>query len=125
MKIAKLLGVTKLDVVNYQSQEFSIWCVTYAKKNLIPSRLLDVNEPLFNWYCANWETKLHNFLDQHLDYIDAGIEEPDVYLDLFHNEVPLALLGMYPATLIEAIKKKHYETIGISYPYKTPKRKHA
>lgn len=125
MIIAKLLGVSKLDFVNYQTQEFSIWCVMHAKKNFIPSRLLDTNEGLFNWYCGNWEVRLNTFLDEHKDYIDAGVVNSDVYLDLFNDAVPLALQKVYPTTLLEEIKKQHYETIGITYPYKRTARKRA
>lgn len=121
--IAKLLEVSKLDFVNYQTQEYSIWCVQYAQKNFIPSRLLDTNEGLFNWYCANWEVRLKAFLDEHKDYIDAGVIDAEAYFDLFKDAVPLALLEVYPTTLLEKIKKQHYETIGITYPYSKTSRK--
>lgn len=121
--VAKLIGVSKLDFVNYQSQEYADWCVAYAKKNFIPSRLLDTNEALFNWYCANWNNKLKLFLNDHKDFIDAGVVDNDAYFHLFDDYVPKALLEIYPITLLERIKKHHYETIGITYPYRKSTRK--
>lgn len=121
--ISKLIGVSKLDFVNYQSQEYANWCVTYAQKNFIPSRLLDINEALFNWYCLNWDNKLKLFLNENKDYIEAGVVDEDSYFRLFYDCVPKSLLLVYPTTIIERIKKQHYETIGIAYPYSKSTRK--
>lgn len=109
-----IIGLNKLQYLNYQTFQYNLWCEVLSNKFYVPVRELQPNTLLWNWFCSKWEsTVVTPFLEENEVYISAGIEEPESYWQLFHSKIS-ALVGcqpVYPGPIIKAIKKQHYKNL--------------
>lgn len=110
--IYKVLGLTKLGYINYVDRQFNDWCGPIAAAYYLPLRELTANVQLYNWFMANFNQRVITpFLKDTETYIMAGVEAPDIYMDLFNENLlsETGIYSIYPSAIINNIKKHHNE----------------
>jgi hypothetical protein len=113
MEIYKLLEINKIDFINFQTQQFNLFCELYAKEYFVPERVFQTNEMLFNWYCNMWKTACFRFQKDVETYVKEGIKDAKSYTSLFRDAV-LEIPKHYPGAILEEITKKHYKSLKIT-----------
>lgn len=114
VNINRILGVSKLEYINFVDMQFSDWCQPIAKTHFVPNRELTTNTQLYNWFIENFDKRVvMPFLNDTAVYIEAGIVSPAHYLALFNDQLLAAsgIYSIYPSVLIKQIKTTHYEKI--------------
>lgn len=102
-EIAKTLGITYLQYENCRDTHFGLWCNNQAMARAIPLRKLQTNDHLFNWYCDMWLKNVElPFYMQLQDYIQAGINDKEKFMDLF-LQCAEELDKLYPKPILNII----------------------
>ena len=114
VEIQKILGMSKLDYVDFVDEQFHDWCYPISRTHFIPRRVLLVNSQLYHWFLENWDKRVViPFLNANADFIKAGIVSPEHYQILFNDaiESDSGIYYIYPSVLIKNIQKLHYEKL--------------
>lgn len=128
IQINQVIGLNKLQYLNMVTNQFNVWCEHLSNTYYVPMRELQTNSMLYNWFLKQWDIRIVNpFLKEHkgllLDSIEMqdtlrgkllnGTKASDTFFELFTDilDSPNAMIGIYPAPILQRIKKKHYKTI--------------
>lgn len=89
---------------DYRQTSFQKWCAKYAQEFDISLRLLVTNDVLYSWYQTEWNQVVENqFMIDTKDFIEAGVDDPDTYQELFFK-YPQNILEHYPKALLNKIR---------------------
>jgi len=112
INIAQVLGINKLEYLNYRADQFNIWCTMVAEGIYLPKRILQESTSLYNWYCKTWDNQItYFFLPDTQVYLIAKIKDALAYQSLFTSEVVTPIQKIYPSAIIDQLKKEHYAKV--------------
>lgn len=115
VQIYQLIGLSKLQYINFVDKQFNSWCESLSYDYYIPMRVLQKNVSLYNWYLKQWESRIAKpFLIENKGLIADGLKDTKIYESLLIDFIadPKSRMGtIYPLPIINTIKDKHYKTI--------------
>lgn len=112
LKITNILGINKLEYLNYKTDQFNSWCTNAAEGIYIPKIDLQTNAALLAWFSYEWDKQINYFyLPDIKEYLEANIVDPEAYQKLFVCEVVTPIQKVYPSAIIDRLKKAHYAKI--------------
>lgn len=114
VNIHQLLGLNKLQYLNYTTFQFNLWCEALSNMFFVPVRELQTNAILWNWYVAKWQEKVViPFLKDNEAYIMADVMAPEVYWQLFKDAVANmnGTKTFYPGPIVKKIRNDHFKNI--------------
>lgn len=114
LTIHRLIGLNKLQYLNYTTFQYNLWCEVLSYIFHVPVRELQANMPLWNWFNKKWELSIvAPFLEENKDYILAGVEHAESFRGLFQDKVNY-IFGPnpnYPGPIIKTIREQHYKNL--------------
>lgn len=114
IQINRILGINKLQYINFVDQQFNLWCLDLSTKHYVPMREFQKSPKLYNWFLAQWDSRvIATFITENNDFLKNGVEAPKVYFDFLINILnnQNGLKDSYPSIIVKSIKKEHYKSI--------------
>ena len=91
---------------NYRFRFFYEWCILWAEIEALPLRSMMTNQPLYNWYCHEFNEVEKAFYEDFKGYFFAGVDYPKKYIDLLTDRLKI-LKSHYPMPILKMIKRAY------------------
>lgn len=115
IQINTVLGLSKLQYINFVDGQFNIWCEHLSHTFYVPMRELQKNNQMYNFFLQQWEKRIVKpFLSQNQEFLMAGIQDSGTYFELFMGVLDsphCKMIGIYPSVLVKSIKTTHYKAL--------------
>lgn len=112
IQIYNVIGLNKLQYINYVDGEFNVWCENVSNKFYVPMRELQKSTSLYKWFLKKWETNVVSiFLLENQSLIMDNVKDTDVFRSLFLDIVndQKSKRIYYPSPIVKKIQQQHYK----------------
>ena len=113
MDIRAIFHISKLDFMNYKTQQFNLYCQKYSYEYYVPQSVFQENKPLQNWYTAQWNAFAENWEKEYKVYIDEKVNAPFLMFQYYDEDVAKEILKFYPKVILKEIRNEHYNELKI------------